>query len=130
MFDYKQRYYQLAKLTEKLCTTPISSCDIALRQMAYHIKETERLALLDEGKVKYLRLKQDVEINERYDHGGIGPTRKFTAGTLIQADWHPQGASVYLDNDGDGYLDFPANVLEEVIIPIEETNGDNVIYQG
>jgi hypothetical protein len=137
--NWKQRYDELAKYTRTL-SEKVHQLDFDLALIRNHIAYSDNLDLQERNKSRFLRLKEDVTLHEYYEGNNYypnyeGPERTFTKGTLIDAtilgkrDGTGQ-AVVYLDNDGDGFLYFPANILEEIEIDSDDVVNHTVIHQG
>jgi hypothetical protein len=133
MTNWKERYDALAKLTQEIIDNARKQ-ELIFSRINSHVGESYRLDLRDRNVHRYLRLTQTVELTEEYQYGQ-GATRTFEAGTLVDAEIHGKGypnavATVYLDNDGDGYLHFPAKYLEEVELNDGDIDWDKVVNQG
>lgn len=78
--------------------------------------------------MKFMKLKEKVSISPQYygDKDDLRPSRTFEAGTLINCS---ADGIVYLDDDGDGFLYFPPNLLEEVEF-VKEAIPSGVVWQG
>ncbi len=122
--DWKAEYDKLSTLVIGLCSK-VSEINHAKDLILQMLSRNDQLSLLEQGKHKFYRTTMELSITPRYDcdsyHGSDGETRLsrvFDAGTLIDSP------TVYLDDDGDGFLDFPADALEAVIISHDEVDWD------
>ncbi len=132
--NWKEKYNQLKASVEVLIAQQEAS-QIVIRRMQNYFEHNDALDLRERNKKRFLRLKEAVTIKVRYDdfyRENLGETRSFKQGTLVEARKGRSGfATVYLDDDGDGYLDFPADKLEEVELDWCDTiDLDNVVSQG
>lgn len=129
--DWRKRYEELAALVaghERLMQEISSRVALSSRRLANHVKETDRLRLREENKVRLLRLTRDYTVEVQYTTG-VRP-RPLPAGTLIEAEPHAVAAYVYLDEDGDGNMYFPVDTWEVVELNRDEVDWKNVITQG
>lgn len=130
MTDWKQRYDDLSALVYQL-SNAIQATELLRHRVACHIAESDRLSLRDRGKQRFLRLKESIVLKAEYaDACQRGDEREFSVGTLIEARIVGGHASVYLDEDGDGFFFFPANILEEVELDENEVDWNRVVSQG
>lgn len=130
--NWKKRHEELAVLASELANK-LHELDILQHRIHNFTAESDRLSLRERGVRRYLRLTRDVKITPRYDetpHASRLQPRKFFAGTLVEATKTYDVATVYLDDDGDGFLDFPNDALEEVELPWEEIDWSKVVSQG
>jgi hypothetical protein len=128
--NWKQRYDELAKYTQEIIESARKQ-ELTFQRALNHIQYSDKLDLQDRNKARYLCLTQDITLNEVYE-GYEGLQRTFPKGTLIDAVVQGNQATVYLDNDGDGFLYFPANFLEVVEVDrfSEEIDWSKVVHQG
>jgi hypothetical protein len=101
------------------------------------VDESDRLSLSERNLVRYCRLKEDVTIDVRWENKNWPDpdTRHYKAGTLVEGRMPAKvfrGAvvTVYLDDDGDGFLDFPAEKMEVVELSWDELEGKTIVNQG
>lgn len=122
---------RIAELSAQL-SIKLNEAKILNDRLVQLMAEGERRTLDEQGKQKFFRTTIDLELVVRYDretfynqfHELDQPRRTFPKGTLIS------NKTVYLDDDGDGYLDFPEDALEEVILVKDEVNWDFYVYEG
>ncbi len=129
--DWQRRHDDLADYVRSL-QEKVRETENVLYRIRCYLEESERLALSEQGSHKFLELKEDVVLTVEYDYGRgqPGPERKYPAGTLIDARITGNYAAVYLDEDGDGYLYFPADKLQVVVVKDEYVDWDKVVSQG
>jgi hypothetical protein len=131
--DWKAKYFRLAGQVQTLLDS-LRNNNLAISRIEHFLEEGKRDDLYERNKVKLVRLTKDVEVAKEYDRDDYfpgTPPRKpelFKKGTLIEATLTSSGASVYLDEDGDGYLRFPNHACEEVELDMNEVH--DVIRQG
>ena len=130
MIDWHQKYTELVKQFDKLDKATISEAAYILKYITNKIEWTRKEKLADEGKAEYLELTEDISIAPTYNDGRIGLIQTFKKGTLLDATINGDVATIYLDDDGDGFLNFPTNVLKKVIRDIFLNEDVTIIYQG
>lgn len=109
--DWGARKERLDSIVQKLDRVR-GELDCEMRRLTSHLAEDDRLRLAEQGLRRFLKLKEDCTVVPRYDNEfRRGTPRNFRAGTLIDAEITGSVATVYLDDDGDGYMDFPASLL-------------------
>lgn len=132
MTNWKERYDQLVKLVSEM-EEKIRDADFLRHRIDWHVRESDRLDLMDRNKSRYMRLKEDVTLKPEYDcdHGCSDhrEAQTFPAGTLIDCGLNGR---VYIDDDGDGYWNFPPRLLESVEVDSfdESIDWNKVINQG
>lgn len=126
--DWKKRYEELAKLTQTVFNAKLTEASWRYPQILDHIEETDRLHLAEGNKRRILRLTKDVTVDVEYQSGPV--KRDYKAGTYVDSTIRGNIASVYLDDDGDGNIYFPADALEELIVDQEEITDTNTVWQG
>jgi hypothetical protein len=133
--NWKERHDKLAELTNEFLAKQ-QELDYIGYKVRSHIEESDRLSLSERNVARYCRLKEDVDITVRYDGDSLANRKQtYTAGTLIEGRmpnkvFPGSVVTVYLDDDGDGFLDFPAEKLEVVELNWTELEGKIVINQG
>ncbi len=128
--DWESRYQVLATLTKKMVDA-VRSTETTRVEIWHHLRESSRLSPRKRGKCHLLRLKEDVQVPKTYNLGFANDLPlHFPKGTLIQAEISGGQATIYLDEDGNGFLHFPTAVLEEVELAEDEVDWDHVVCQG
>lgn len=123
-----QNYNQLVKLFNELQDYQ-SKINITIYNIKYILEKMDKDNLHKRGKVRLMRLTEDVTLSIVYDNGYLSDIdgTKFLAGTLVQCG--PEG-TVYLDDDGDGFYYFPPNLLEPVELDVDSVDWFKVVCQG
>lgn len=128
--DWKVDYKELDDKTQKAKELN-HQLSVTLHAIETHINTSDRLALRQEYKNRLLKLKEDVTLQVEYnDQYRDNRQLSFEAGTLIDAKILGPFAHVYLNDESDGHVYFPADKLEEVILHDDEVDWDNVVCQG
>ena len=113
MVDWKKAYEELAKLCKRLNDAPARDFSNYLGTVMHHIQWYDKQALRDDGKIKVYRVKEDITVNTIYE-GKIEKPVLYKAGQLVES------LIIYLDEDGDGTIYFPADKMEEVIVSLDD----------
>lgn len=128
--DWKARYDELAVYTLSL-SGKLHELEVLRQRIQSHVSDSDRLSQRERNVARYCRLKEDMTlVVEYHESRNYEDSREFKAGTLIDAEIRGRTASVYLDDDGDGFLHFPADKLEVVEIPRDEVDWKMVVSQG
>ncbi len=106
----------------KILETERSKLDLEISRLKWQYGELDRLDQRERGIKKFLRLKEDW--NGQVEYRDHSVPIFFKAGTLIESIT----GSVYIDDNGDGIIDFPKHLLEEV--EVKEYEDSQVIWQG
>ncbi len=125
MTNWKERYEQLAKLTNEI-NQKLLDLEYSRSRIGTHLRESDRLDLNDRNVCRLMRLKEEITIAVEYD-GREAEKKTYPAGTLIEFELN---GHVYLDDDGDGNLYFPIHLLEPVELDRDSVDWDSVITQG
>lgn len=109
----------------------INSVQITYKKIRSRLENMQRNALRERKEVRLMRLTEDVGLQKEYHYHNCpsGEVKTYKAGQLI--DCIINGV-VYLDDDGDGFLYFPRNKLEQVTLSLDDLSvpWDTVIRQG
>jgi regulator of replication initiation timing len=127
--NWQERHDQLAKLTAKL-VEHIRETEGLQQRIHYFLNESDRLALREKGQRRYLRLKKTLIVPTVY--ANREENKEYPEGTLIDAEIRGNCAHVYIDDEGDGNIYFPAEELEEVLVSDDDDTVDwnNMVCQG
>ncbi len=133
--NWKERHDKLVALTHEFLVKQQE-----LEMIGYKVRlfadESDRLSLDERNLVRYCRLKEDVEITVRWEGDSLSQEkRQYKAGTLVEGRMPAKvfrGAvvTVYLDDDGDGFLDFPAEKMEVVELNYDDLEDKIIVNQG
>lgn len=125
-----QKTIEILKQAAGQLHTAINHATLALQRIESQIDTLDREDLRTRNKVRYCRLKEDVEAYIEYHHDGKNRTQKFEKGTLI--DCSVATGHVYLDDDGDGTIFFPPALLEEIEVDMfdETIDYNKIVHQG
>jgi hypothetical protein len=134
--NWKERHDKLAELTHEFLVKQ-QELEMIGYKVRLFVDESDRLSLDERNLVRYCRLKEDVEITVRWESNNWPDPdkRQYKAGTLVEGRMPAKvfrGAvvTVYLDDDGDGFLDFPAEKMEVVELSWDELEGKTIVNQG
>lgn len=129
MTNWKNQYNKLAALTTDLMMK-INEQRVTIDHLSYmigiHIDNSDRSDLRDRNVNRFMRLKEDIKLSIQYENYA-SELICYPAGTLIQCG---KDGHVYLDNDGDGNLYFPEDLLESVEVDSDSIDWNSVIRQG
>ena len=130
MINWKERYDQLAQLTNNLITK-LDELNFIKQRIHFHLRDSDRENLRELNLYRFCKLKEDYEATIEYQNHKI--TKLFPKGTLIKAEYHKHQIHVYLDEDGDGNIFFPSNLVEVVELTekeLIEIPNNLFLYQG
>jgi len=127
--NWKERYDELANLTQELLSK-YNEMQFLVCRIRSHLGDSDQLSLRERNKMRYMKLTEAVTLTVRYERNPYqGRELTFPAGTMISCG---KDGQVYLDEYGDGFLDFPSDKLVEVEVDMDDPNinWDNVVHQG
>lgn len=136
--NWKERHDKLAELTHEFLVKQ-QELEMIGYKVRLFVDESDRLSLSERNVARFCRLKEDVTITVRWEgyYGRCAQPEKrdYKAGTLVDGRMPAKvfrGAvvTVYLDEDGDGFLDFPAEKMEVVEINYDDLEDKIIINQG
>lgn len=121
--NWRERYEQLKALSSQL-VDKIHELGLLQSRITNHIRETDRLRLLEENKTRFLRVKETITINMLRDFEDTKESRTFEAGILLDLNMHGSIAQLYVD---DGYYEFYPNQVEVVELEDKDIDWNKVI---
>ena len=130
--DWKQKYLELAvqvEILQETIQTEFYNLKFKTDNILKTIEDVKRADRKERQVARYCRLKEDYKTSVEYSDR-CGRTITYPAGTLIEGTIRGGTVHVYLDEEGDGNLYFPANIVEEIEIPWADIDETKVIRQG
>ena len=124
--DWKAEYFALVSKVQDLVNSNMVACDL-INAHIQQLRENDKAA---RNVCTFCRLLQNYTIIPEYDSGYEATSQTYKKGMLIQAQINGNYATIYLDDNGDGFLHFPKKVVEEIEVNIDDINWNNVLCQG